>query len=410
ERVDDAGLAGHARDDLAPLAAAHARVDPLHGLGIRCDDGVDEQTLERMVEIPVVDDVLEVPDDLARVGVERERRVVIEVLLLIAAEHVLRRGRRDRRADVDAVQLGIEARDHPHADVPTLLVRDVAPGFVAGLAGLRDRARAPQFAAGLRVEGRDDARLGPTLGLAASPRDDLAVHDDRTGAVLGPGPVVEDFRLPDELAGTRVQRVGKAVRAVVEDQVVVDREIAVRLGRWEVLADVLGNFAAMLPDEVAGHRVQSLCDVVRVRKEKDAVVHERRSFLIAAVAERPRPYELQLRDVANIDLVERAVAPVVQRAPPHRPIGGGGVREHRIGDGREIRDRFLSGGRRESRGSEDGNQTGKASHRASLPGTNGRVGILAQKARSTAWASTGARRLTTAASRYAASDAASAAT
>ena len=33
----------------------------------------------------MIDDVLEVPDDLARVGVERERRVVVEVLLVVAA-------------------------------------------------------------------------------------------------------------------------------------------------------------------------------------------------------------------------------------------------------------------------------------------------------------------------------------
>jgi hypothetical protein len=33
-----------------------------------------------MIEIPVIDDVLVVPDDLAGVDVERERRVVVEVL------------------------------------------------------------------------------------------------------------------------------------------------------------------------------------------------------------------------------------------------------------------------------------------------------------------------------------------
>ena len=67
---------------------------------------LDEQPFERMVEIPVIDDVLEVPDDLARLDVERERRVVIEVLLVVAAEHELRRRRRDRRADVKRFSSG----------------------------------------------------------------------------------------------------------------------------------------------------------------------------------------------------------------------------------------------------------------------------------------------------------------
>ena len=85
---------------------AHPRVDPAHRRRVSgAHGGVDEQPLERMVEIPVIDDVLVVPDDLAGVGVERQRRVVVEVLLVVAAEHELRRRRRHRRADVDQVQL-----------------------------------------------------------------------------------------------------------------------------------------------------------------------------------------------------------------------------------------------------------------------------------------------------------------
>ena len=69
ERVDDAGLAGDAGDDLAPLARLDLRVDPRHFVRVRRDRGLDEQALERMIEVPVIDDVLVVPDDLAGVGV-----------------------------------------------------------------------------------------------------------------------------------------------------------------------------------------------------------------------------------------------------------------------------------------------------------------------------------------------------
>ena len=379
-------LPGHARDDLARLAAAHAGIDPLHRVRIRCDDGIDEQPLERMIEIPVIDDVLEVPDDLARIGVECQRRVVVEVLLPVAAEHVFRCGRGHRRADIDAVQLRIVARHHPHADVPTLLVGNVAPGFVAGLAGLRDRAAAPHFAAGFRVESRDHARFGAALGLAAPSRDDLAVGDDGARAVLRAGTVVEDVRFPDELARACIQRVRIAVRAVVENQVVVDREIAVRLCRREVLTDVLGHLAAVLPDEIAGRGVQRLSHVIGIREIQDPVVYERRALLIGAVAERPRPHELELRDVAPVDLVEGAVAPAVQRAPPHQPVGRRRIRKHLVGDRREIRHRVLCGGRcrvSQSRSANDGDETGSTNH-ASFPQTfTERAGILAQKPRPT---------------------------
>ena len=62
--------------------------------GSGADRGVDEQALERMVEVPVVVQVLVVPDDLAPVGVQREGRVVVQVGEVRAAGHELRRRRR----------------------------------------------------------------------------------------------------------------------------------------------------------------------------------------------------------------------------------------------------------------------------------------------------------------------------
>ena len=45
-----------------------------------------------MVEIPVVVQMLVEPLDLAGVGVQREGRVVVEVRVVDAADHELRRG------------------------------------------------------------------------------------------------------------------------------------------------------------------------------------------------------------------------------------------------------------------------------------------------------------------------------
>src|SRR5690606_40493408 len=52
ERVDDAGLAGNARDDLASLAVANARIDPSDLGAIGRDGRLDDEPLERMIEIP----------------------------------------------------------------------------------------------------------------------------------------------------------------------------------------------------------------------------------------------------------------------------------------------------------------------------------------------------------------------
>src|SRR5687767_3215138 len=147
-----------------------------------------------MVEVPMIDGVLVVPDELASLQSKCKRRVVIEVLLVVAGEHELRRWRGDRRADVDEIEPGVEARDHPRADVPTLLVGHVAPAVAARLAGLRNRALAPQLLAGARVVRGDHACLGAALRLAVATRDQHAVRDERRRALLyACGAVVEDL-------------------------------------------------------------------------------------------------------------------------------------------------------------------------------------------------------------------------
>src|SRR6185295_8958180 len=66
QRVDDAGLARDAGDYLAPLTGLEPRIDPADLARIGRDRSVDQQSLERMVEIPVIDQMLVVPNDLAR--------------------------------------------------------------------------------------------------------------------------------------------------------------------------------------------------------------------------------------------------------------------------------------------------------------------------------------------------------
>ncbi len=177
----------------------------IHGtsLGVGRHGSVDQHALERMIEVPVIDRVLVVPDGLARRGPQRERRVVIEVLLVVAGQHELRRRRRDRGADVDEVELGVVARNHPRADVPALFVRHVAPAVAAGLAGFRDRALAPELLARARVVARDDASVGAAVRLAVASRDQHAVGDERRRALLHVMDlVVEDLGFPDLLAAS----------------------------------------------------------------------------------------------------------------------------------------------------------------------------------------------------------------
>ena len=197
-------LPGNSGHHLAPLAGPQPRIDPGDLAGIRRHRRIHQQPFKGMIEIPVIHDVLVIPDDLAGIRVQRQRRVVIQVRLVVSSQQELRRGRRHGSPDIEHVQLGIEARNHPRAHVPALRVGNSAPGFVARFARLGNRTRSPQFLAGNGVVRRDDAAIGAELELAAARRKNLAVGDERSRGLLRRSlAIIDDARFPGQLARSR---------------------------------------------------------------------------------------------------------------------------------------------------------------------------------------------------------------
>ena len=88
------------------------------------------------------------------------------------------------------------------------------------------------------------------------------------------------------------------------------------------------------PPQVAGHGVDGLHVVPRVRHVEDAAVGQR-GPLLRALGQGPGPHELQVADVVAVHLVERAVAPAVLRTAPHEPVARRRILEHGVGDGHE---------------------------------------------------------------------------
>jgi len=247
--------------------------------------------------------------------------------------------------------------------VHPLLVGHAAPGLVARLARGRHRPAPPQLLAGERVVGHHHARLRPAARPATSPGDHPAVGDDRTGTVAGRCLlVIEDPRLPRDLAGRRIERVGVVVVADVDDEPVVDGDVAHAAGvAADVLVDVLRQVAAVLPDEVAARRVDGLDDVAAVRHVEHAVVGERR-HLLRAGHQGARPGEPDLADVLPRHLVQRAVAPPVEGAAPHRPVRRIGILQHGVRHRHEVVVGLRGGRRRnghERRGRDGGDHDGR---------------------------------------------------
>ena len=285
EGVDHAGLAWNPGHHLAHLSRLETGIDPPHLARVGRDRGVDQDALEGVVEIPVVDEMLVVPGDLAGGHLERQGGVVVEVLVLRAAEEELRRRRGHRRSDVEELEGGIVARHHPGADVLAIREGHLTPALVSRLAGRGNGAPTPQLSAAVRIVGGDDTRLRPGAGPATAPGDHLAVGDDGTGALdRRMRPIVKDLRVPDQLARSRVEGEDMVVVAGIDNQPAVDGQITVvGAEAADVAGNVVGKVAAMLPDEVAAHRIDRLNDILRVGQVQHSVV-DQWSRLLATLA------------------------------------------------------------------------------------------------------------------------------
>ena len=156
--------------------------------------------------------------------------------------------------------------------------------------------------------------------------DDDAVGDDGAGVLAEALRVVVLDRPPRHLAGPRVEGDEGRVRGGEEHPVAVEGQGAGR----RPLRRILGQRRSVLPDDVAGDRVQRLHDVPRAGQKHHAVVHQRRR-LVVPLADREHPGEPQLVDVAARHVVERTVAVAVARPAPAQPVAGRRVREQRVG-------------------------------------------------------------------------------
>ena len=150
--------------------------------------------------------------------------------------------------------------------------------------------------------------------------------------------MVGDDRVPDPLAGARVEGDEAGIGRGHEELVLVNGEVAAHAG-------VAGrrHLHLVLPDEVSGGRVERLHHRADAGEVHDAVVHDRRRRVPAALAHRPHPGQLQLAGVEPVDVRQRAVVPRLVIAPDHQPVAVVRIAQHRVGDGPIVLDRAGHG-------------------------------------------------------------------
>ena len=324
--------------DVALDAFRHVRVDPLHVPRIGIDDRADQRLFLVDVHVPVVaGQMLVVPDELARVGVERDRRVAVEIGRRMARDRVdvaavpvaARVRHRVGDAPVDESPHGVVGAGQPPGRRAPLVDGLAAPGLVAGLAGAGARVEPPRFLARARVVRRDVAVRARRVAGAA--RDHFAFDDDGAGRVR----LDRDRCLPAHGARRGVERDDGVRLAARRRRRVIDH-VAVDAERFDARRRRVGRH--VLPQRLAGRGVQrddaaAAVAAARRRQIHDAAMHERNDLELAG-RQRLRPRALQRADVVAIDLVERAVTMRVVGAAVHQPVGGIGIAQHGIGDRR----------------------------------------------------------------------------
>ena len=204
--------------DITGLAGVHDGGNHLAGLVGR----VDQHGRAYGVEIPdVMGDVLEVADVLARLQIERDERVGIEVVA--RPDRAVEIGRGIADDEIDPLRRQIDRRILPHPAAQRLVgvavlrqrrllgvdvAVHVAPGRVLGRPNadgvLRDGVEAPDELAVLGVVGLDEAADAVLAAVGAD--QDLAVDGGRSHrlavALLG----IADLLRPDLGAGLGVER------------------------------------------------------------------------------------------------------------------------------------------------------------------------------------------------------------
>ena len=309
------------------------------------DRDVDEVRGRGQVVVPdAVMDRLEVPDDLARAGVEADDRLGVDVVAVPVAAVVVVRRRAE--GQVDVAELLVGAHHGPDVRVAHLPPGLVLPGLDVGLALARHGVERPLQPAAADVE---TAHVPGRVVVAVREIEDRAADHDRVGhdghrrrpvhvSVRPPRQEtlhqVDDAFLAElgiRLAGLRVD--GHQTSAAGGDQDPLRLAVAPELDAADLdqrtsLLDL--PVPRVVPPELLAGRRMERRDLAQVGRDvDDAVDHQRHApvrpgrlvghVLQQDIGRLPAPGDLQLLEVVPVDLFEGRVpggAAVAAEVPP----------------------------------------------------------------------------------------------
>ena len=254
-----------------------------------------------------------------RPGVERQDRIRIQVVAQALAAVVVRAGIAGR--PVERVEIGVVGAGEPGGSARVVDVLPL-PGLRAGLAALRHRPETPRLLARRLIEGRHEAADAFVAARGAGVHE--AAHGERRRGRAVVLPPVGHLGVPQKRAREPVEGDDVSVIGDHEDAVAGNRHAAVDAARC-VADQALRARAAVLPDPTSVAGVERIA-LVGGGDVHDPAHHDRGHLQARGARQGEDPTGSQPRDVALVDLVERAVAVAAELAVVGGPVR---LRRHR---------------------------------------------------------------------------------
>src|SRR5882724_12260334 len=270
----------------------------------------------RLHGVPIVNVMrrrLEMPDEFAGVGIERDDGAGVKIVA--GAAFTGEDGIGISSAPVEKIQIGIVGAGHPrHAAAVSYGVGIFRPSFGARFAGFWRGEPLPLFRASFWIDGDEEA--GNVGDVAGDAGDDVIFYDERRHGGEVAELIVGEDDVPTDGAVFRVQANQMCVGRFDVDPVFVHGDAT--------MADVIAfGFTLIVPDLATEFRVDGP-NMVGRSEIHDAVDDERRGFENVSWSA-INPGESERTDVAGVDLIERAVTAAGVVAVVGGPSVGGRV-------------------------------------------------------------------------------------
>ena len=317
--------AGHAVEDeeLAVLRALRDGVDFFSAVGY----GEEQRRARQILVEQIVVDHLEMPEPLASGGVERDEGVGEKIFPVALGAIEVGLGR--LRRDVNDAAFLVERLARPRHDAGGRLPGVGGPGVVAEFAGAWNQVKNPAARAGAHIEAAHGAG-------AADAADDERISVEDTGGVeadIGRGVRIESgaeddgavvAKRGDRLAGLRIEGEEEFAHGGKEARFAAGIVLPIHEAALAAAASAGGGGGRIpFPQFAAGRGVER-DDAAALRGGVEhAADDEIVGLVFALFAGVVGPCDLELRDVAAVDLLERRVEAALFVAEVGGPVGVG---------------------------------------------------------------------------------------